>query len=139
LLDRIDLVVEVPVQPSEIHNPGEPATESSARVAQRVKLARERAIHAQSRINALLEPGLLHEQLGATLAAQRLLATAADRLGWSARGLHRVWRIARTIADLADLADLAKPGSARPPVEAAHVAEAIQYRRGLTAVPQGPV
>ncbi|MEG1769359.1 MAG: ATP-binding protein, partial [Comamonas sp.] len=47
--------------------------------------------------------------------------SAAARLGWSGRSLHRVLKVARTIADLA--------GSAR--IETAHVAEAVQYRRAL--------
>jgi magnesium chelatase family protein len=54
-------------------------------------------------------------------AASRLLQGAAARLGWSARGFHRVLRIARTIADLG--------GSDH--IDSAHLAEAIQYRRVL--------
>jgi magnesium chelatase family protein len=48
-----------------------------------------------------------------------LLDRAVERLGLSARAYHRVLRVARTLADLA--------GSAR--IDAAHLAEAIQYRR----------
>ena len=54
-------------------------------------------------------------------AATKFLATAATRLGWSARSTHRVLRVARTIADMA--------GSRETRV--AHVAEAVQYRRAL--------
>jgi len=54
--------------------------------------------------------------------AESLLRTAIDRLRWSARAYHRVLRLARTIADLAGAST----------VSAAHVSEAIQYRRALS-------
>jgi magnesium chelatase family protein len=54
-------------------------------------------------------------------AARSFLLRAAERLGWSGRAVHRVLKVARTIADLGGAADIG--------VE--QVAEAVQYRRGL--------
>ena len=55
-----------------------------------------------------------------------LLKRAMQQLGLTARAYHRILKVARTIADLADLPDGA-------PLSAAHIAEAVQYRRGLTS------
>lgn len=52
-----------------------------------------------------------------------LMVEAAERLGWSARSLHRMLKVARSVADLAGSETLG----------VAHVAEAMQYRRGLPA------
>jgi magnesium chelatase family protein len=54
-------------------------------------------------------------------AAAAFLQTAATRLAWSSRAIHRVLKVARTIADLAD----------SPAIAVTHVAEAAQYRRAL--------
>ncbi|TXI21305.1 MAG: ATP-binding protein [Roseateles sp.] len=120
LLDRLDLLVEVPVIPprelQDLH-PGE----SSATVAGRVAQARERALARQAGPNALLAAAELPRHAALEPAAQSLLERSAERLGWSARSFHRVQRVARTIADLAGAE---QTGSA-------HVAEAIQLRRGL--------
>ena len=60
-----------------------------------------------------------HIQLDA--AAAKFLNTAAARLGWSARAMHRALKVARTIADLAGAQS----------TQVTHVAEAVQYRRAL--------
>lgn len=97
--------------------PGEP----SAVVAERVAAARERAVARQGVANAQLQAQDLAEHAVLEPAAKALLERSAERLGWSARGFHRVLRVARTVADLAGAVAI---GSA-------HVAEAIQLRRGL--------
>ena len=118
LLDRIDLLVDVPAQPSaELLNarPGE----ASAAVAERVDEARAWQQARQGMSNAHLDAARLQDAAQIEDAALRFLQAAADRLGWSGRAIHRVLKVARTIADLA----------ASPRMGVAHVAEAVQYRR----------
>lgn len=119
-LDRLDLLIEVTaVPPRELQDlaPGE----SSAVVAERVAAARERAVVRQGVANALLQAQELGDHAVLEPAAKALLERSAERLGWSARSFHRVLRVARTVADLAGAASIGT----------AHVAEAIQLRRGL--------
>lgn len=121
LLDRIDVQVEVPAVAPEALSAA-PDGESSAVVAQRVAHARARALTRQGQVNAALAGDALDAHASLDDASARFLQTAAARLGWSARGFHRVLRVARTIADLAD----------SPAITTAHLAEAIQYRRVLS-------
>ncbi len=128
LLDRIDMQMEVPaLRPAELLVPagaGEsPATrpETSATVAGRVRQARDRQAARQGMPNALLTAARLGSGLPLGEPSRALLERVADRLGWSARSLHRAMKIAMTVADLADASEVA-------PV---HMAEAVQYRRGL--------
>ncbi len=123
LLDRIDLHIEVPALPPDELMHAAPG-ESSATVRARVQAARARAMQRQQCPNAALHGQALDDALHLQDDAARFLQAAALKLGWSARAMHRILRVARTIADLAS--------SAR--VETAHVAEAIQMRRGLAAV-----
>jgi len=96
--------------------------EASALIAQRVASARARQQVRQQKANARLSVQEIDEWCRPEAAAESLLRTAIDRLNWSARAYHRVLRLARTIADL----------SGTPTVDAAHVSEAIQYRRALS-------
>ena len=122
LLDRIDLHIEVPaVAPALLA--ASPEGESSAAVATRVAAARRWAIDRQGTANCHLAGAALDRHCRLDDAASRFLQTATTRLGWSARGYHRVLRVARTIADLEASAVVAIP----------HLAEAIQYRRALAA------
>jgi magnesium chelatase family protein len=118
LLDRIDLHVEVArVAPEEIT--ADARAEGSVAVARRVAVAWSRQHARQGCLNARLDAHLVQETCGADTAARDLLSRALRQLGLSARGYHRVLRVARTIADLA--------GSAH--VHAPHVAEAITLRQ----------
>jgi len=120
LLDRVDLQVEVPAVPPATLL-GAPDGEASAVVAARVLAAQRRQRARQGMDNAALGPAELGEHAAPDDAAQALLRNAAQRLGWSGRGLHRSLRVARTIADLDD-AEV---------IEVRHMAEALQYRRAL--------
>jgi magnesium chelatase family protein len=122
LLDRIDLHVEVAaVSAADLVLP--PPAEGSAEVSQRVKTARDiqtaRYEAHGIRTNAEADGDLLDSVATPDEPGRRLLAQAAEAMRLSARGYHRVLRVARTIADLA-----ASEGVGR-----VHVAEALSYRR----------
>nr|MCU0234975.1 YifB family Mg chelatase-like AAA ATPase [Thermoanaerobaculales bacterium] len=119
LLDRIDMQIEVPAVPADLLGRGRPDGERSALVRDRVAAARHRQLERQGLPNAGLTSTDLDERARLDTAGLTLLRRAVDRLRLSARAYHRIIRLALTIADLEGA------GS----IQAAHVAEAVGYRR----------
>jgi magnesium chelatase family protein len=137
LMDRIDMHVEVPAVDGQAllapvrARSGPPAAreESSALVRGRVEAAVARQLRRQGARNALLDPAGVAVRCILGRECQDMLGLAISRLQLSARALHRILRVARTIADLA--------GSER--IEGLHLGEAIHYRRaGLPAAAATP-
>lgn len=127
LLDRIDLHIDVPaVKASDLALPT--SSESSAEVAARVALARQiqrerfiRLDHPNIRTNAEADGQLLELIATPDPAGIDLLQQASSAMRLSARGYHRVLKVARTIADLAGAETLAR----------GHIAEALSHRGQL--------
>ena len=124
LLERIDLHLEVPRLPPAELRPDAPPGESSDVVRARVVRAREVQRQRAGRCNAHLDQSETNAVCRLAPDDQAMLENAIDLLQLSARSMHRILRVARTIADLAGSTDILGP----------HVAEAIGYRRGERAV-----
>jgi magnesium chelatase family protein len=118
LMDRIDLQIEVPALSRE-DLAGKARGETSAAIRARVERARGTQLARQGKSNARLAAREIARHCTPDARGVELLKQAIARLGLSARAYDRVLKVARTIADLS--------GAAR--IDAAHVAEAIQYRR----------
>ncbi len=126
LMDRFDLRVEVPpVAYSDLDLPatGENSTTVAARVSAARAIQEQRfAGHKNMRVNADAEGAKLEEIATPDSESRDLLSKVAARFGLTARGYHRVLRVARTIADLDE----------SPLVRRPHVAEAVSYRLAVT-------
>lgn len=117
LLDRIDLHVEVPaIAPSELQHA--PEGETTAVVQARVMAARERQLARQGCTNMQLPPKLRSKVCQLKSDDETWFLQAIERLNLSARGFHRLLKIARTIADLQHETDIQRP----------HLLEALSYR-----------
>jgi len=121
LMDRIDLHIEVPALKYE-KLASEKVSEESSAVRKRVQSAREvqrqRFGNQNSSVNSEMSIQQIKEHCQIDSASQQILKNAVNTLHLSARGYHRVLKLARTIADLA----------AEPRILASHLAEALQYR-----------
>jgi magnesium chelatase family protein len=125
ILDRLDLLIEVPALAAETLAQPRVTGEPTARVRERVDAARLRQQERQGHSNAALAAENMERHVEASAEAVQLLRQAAERLSLSARSWHRTLKVARTIADLAGSVGVDKP----------HLAEALQYRRPFTETP----
>ena len=128
LLDRIDMHVDVPaVRPADLAlpTPAEGTAEVAARIA--AARARQRARYKAAGVsiatNAEAEGELLEKIAPLDAGSRALLTDAAEHLRLSARGWHRIVRVART------LADLRAPDAENANLERADIAEALAFRR----------
>lgn len=121
LLDRIDMHIEVPSVEYEAMR-RKSAPETSAEVRARVNTARDiqkmRYAGTEVSCNAYMTPKMIGQYCQLDAAGEKLMQGAFDRLGLTGRSHDRILRMARTIADLEGCEH----------IEAAHLAEAIQYR-----------
>lgn len=124
LADRLDISIEVhPVQHDALLNAGAPETEpsNSQHYLGAVEACRALQLARQNCLNGELTPGLIQQHCKPSADAEKLLLGFAQKHHLSARALHRILRVARTLADL----------ETAPHIGKTHMATAIQYRRNL--------
>ncbi len=120
LLDRIDIHIEVVKVAKEVfHQNHISETEDSSTIQQRVARAYELQLNRSGKANHKLTNKEVNKFCKIEETDSRLLDTAVDRLGLSARAIHRIQKVARTIADLAGAES----------INSTHLSEAISYRR----------
>ncbi|WP_461482819.1 YifB family Mg chelatase-like AAA ATPase [Porticoccus sp.] len=118
LLDRVDLQVDVPALPSKELMQGNPESERSDVVRQRVTLARDKQRQRNNVLNSQLSSQQLQRYCPLQADQKQLLQRASERMDLSARAIHRVLKVARTIADL----------ESSETIEVTHLSEALSYR-----------
>lgn len=117
LLDRIDMHIPVrALKSGEIHQPA--SGDSSELIRQRVIAARARQMQRQGKLNRALSAAELERYVPLDAAGQQLLDQSMEKLGLSARAMHRVLKLALTLADLQQ--------KERPDLQC--LAEALGYR-----------
>ena len=121
LLDRIDLIIDVP-QLTEHDLTNNKRPESSDVVRERVLSAHAKQMQRQGKSNALLNVDELEQVADIAAEATQYLSKLMNDLNLSARSYHRLLRVARTCADL----------QADTVVKTGHIVEAIQFRRAWT-------
>jgi magnesium chelatase family protein len=129
LLDRFDLQIEVPAVTAAdlvLPPPAEGSQEVAARVSRARALQRDRYDSlglSGVAANAAAPAAVIERVAGLDGPGTALIREASDRFALTARGFHRVLKLARTIADLDGAAQVTR----------AHLAEALSYRAGLSA------
>ncbi|MCZ6771068.1 MAG: YifB family Mg chelatase-like AAA ATPase [Proteobacteria bacterium] len=118
LTERIDIHLEVARQTHELLRGRHTSEETSAVVRKRVIRARRRQLQRQGVLNSLLNVGVVATSCHASRAAVKLLETATEQLALSARGYHKVLKVAKTIADMEE----------RDSIEERDIAEAVNFR-----------
>ncbi len=120
LMDRIDMVIEVQSIPSAIINQTkDEKAENSSTVRERVVTAFNKQLARCAVVNADMKTGDIVKHCYLTESDKGLLQMATKKLGLSGRAIHRVMKVARTIADLADSETILTQ----------HLSEAISYRQ----------
>lgn len=120
LLDRIDIHIEINKVPKDILNQSQPPdAENSLNIRQHVIKAHNKQLQRAGKNNHRLSSKEVNHFCKINDESLALLNTAIERLGLSARAIHRILKVARTIADLADTAN----------INTNHLSEAINYRR----------
>ncbi|MFZ5617295.1 MAG: YifB family Mg chelatase-like AAA ATPase [Pseudomonadota bacterium] len=124
MLDRMDIAIELaPVAPADLAAPavGEPTSIVAARIAaaRAIQIDRSARENGGQFVNAALPDAALERVAAPDADGASLLTRAAEALGFSARGYHRILRVARTLADLEGV----------DAVRRRHIAEAVSYRR----------
>jgi magnesium chelatase family protein len=120
LLDRLDMIIEVHSLPEAIINQTrDAAAEASETVRQRVITAFNMQLKRHGVTNSALKTSDIEQFCGLAEKDKTLLQTATIKLGLSGRAIHRILKVARTIADLASCEN----------IETRHLGEAISYRQ----------